>query len=323
MSDFKLRTELLLAPSPNKIFHGEKIICMGSCFAENMHQKLTEHGFNSSFSPYGIVFNAWMLAHQLRRLIAGKEYLDHELIFSNEMFSSWDHHGSFSHPDQDVALLQINAHFNDCREKLNHAEYLILTLGTSSIYETKEDRHRVANCHKVPAQHFTKYRITLQELISEFNSSFQELRQFNPGCKILISVSPVRYLQDGLVDNNRSKSCLSMLSEFLEQNFNFVEYFPAFELLIDDLRDYRFVREDMVHPNSMAIHYIWQKFSNVFFTKETQALNEEILSFQKKIKHKPLFPNSESSIRFQNQLKKDIALFKLQHPQVLFPEIGI
>lgn len=114
-----------------------------------------------------------------------------------------------------------------------------------------------------------------------------------------------------------------MLSEFLEQNYNFVEYFPAFELLIDDLRDYRFVKEDMVHPNSLAIHYIWQKFSNVFFTKATQALNEEILSFQKKIKHKPLYPNSEASIRFQNQLKKDFALFKLQHPQVFLPLIEI
>ncbi|MEI2750388.1 MAG: GSCFA domain-containing protein [Ferruginibacter sp.] len=234
-------------PFDLKISHRHQLFLAGSCFTEQIGSKLSWHKFRTIDNPHGILFNPVSIAQAIHTYIINKEYKAEDLFYHHELWGSWDHHTRFSSPEQKNSLELINASQQKAHHFLKEANWLLLTLGSAFVYEL-EDKRVVANCHKVPADKFNKRLLKEAEVIAVLQHMIKELQQFNPALNIIFTISPVRHLRDGFVENNRSKATLISAVHQLTENNSGVFYFPAYELVIDDLRDYRFYAEDMVHP---------------------------------------------------------------------------
>jgi GSCFA family len=281
---------------------------MGSCFAENIGAILKEQLFDIQINPYGIVYNPISIAQQLIFITTAKEYTVDDLFEHNGLWHSWQHHGSFASSNQDEVLSKINFELNEANQKIKKADWLVITLG-SAYYYSLSDGQIVSNCHKVPAARFEKKIASRPQIIQEFQVVFDQLKQINPSLKVLFNVSPVRYLRDGLTENTISKSILHLaINEMVAQNKNCF-YFPSYEIVIDELRDYRFYKADLVHPNEIAIAYIYEKFAAALYDHETNVCIKEVQQFNAFSNHN-ILNNSEEAIA-QYQLKKDEMMYIL------------
>lgn len=291
-----------------KINHHDRLFLCGSCFTEQIGVKLSTHKFRTIDNPNGILFNPISIAKAINSYVENKEYAEQDLFYFNELWGSWEHHTRFSDIDKSVCLRKINASQSTAHKFLQQADWLLLTLGSAFVYE-QENGNVVANCHKVPTDKFNKKLLTISEVNVALENMIRLLKDFNPQLKIIFTISPVRHLRDGFVENNRSKAVLiNAVHELVSLNQN-VFYFPAYELVIDDLRDYRFYAEDMVHPNYFATNYVWEKFINACIDEPSKALMKDIGVINAARSHKPFNPKSEQHRRFleQNLLKiKDI-----------------
>jgi len=290
-------------PSDAKIDHQQKIMLIGSCFAENMGEYLHDHRFNTLLNPNGILFNPISIYKALINCIENKTMEDALILKRNDLFFSFLHHSSLFSQNKNELSLQINAIQTKTNAFLKEADLLIITFGTAHVYKHKQLKNVVANCHKQPATDFEKKLLYVEEIVSEYKSLIQALKKFNPKIKIIFTVSPVKYLKDGVEENNLSKATLLLAINELKKETN-VSYFPAYELVNDDLRDYRFYKEDLAHPNEQAIEYVWEKFADTYFTNETKQLNKEIASIVSSEKHTLLFPESEEAKLFTSNLEK-------------------
>lgn len=287
---------------PERISIRKPLLVMGSCFAENIGTLLQEQLFDVKINPFGIVYNPLSIVQQLMCIIRGKEFVADDLFEHNGLWHSWQHHGSFADADQDLVLSNINLQLEEAYLQLHKADWLIITLG-SAFYYSLIDGQIVSNCHKVPAAHFKKTIATETSIIIFFEKLFKQLQKINPNIKILFNVSPVRYVRDGLTENTISKSILQLaIHEIINKNDNCF-YFPSYEIVIDELRDYRFYKADMVHPNEMAIAYIYEKFGAALFDEETKIITKEVQQFNAFSNHK-ILNNSIEAIE-QYELKKD------------------
>jgi hypothetical protein len=277
-------------------------LVIGSCFAENIGALLQEQLFDIKINPFGIVYNPISIAQQLLYILRRKEYTADDLFEHNGMWHSWLHHGNFSSADQEEILNKINFQLDEAFQQLKKAEWLIITLGSAYYYSLK-DGQIVSNCHKVPAAHFSKKITTESSIIVFFEKFFKSLRKYNPNIKVLFNVSPVRYMRDGLTENTISKSVLHLAIDQIIKTNNNCFYFPSYEIVIDELRDYRFYKADMVHPNEMAIAYIYEKFAAALFDEETKIVVKEVQQFNAFSNHK-ILNNSDEAIA-QYHLKKD------------------
>ncbi len=300
---------------------------MGSCFTENMGAKLRQHKFNILENPNGILFNPISITKSIDSYLLPKIYTPAQLFYQNESWNSWEHHSRFSNPDKALCLQHINQSQQQANQYIHSADWLIITLGSAFAYSLQNNLQDsgagisgeiVANCHKVPTDKFNKILLPLNEIIEAVTQSMLQLFECNPTVNILFTISPVRHLREGLVENNRSKALLITAVHQLVEKFSHVFYFPAYELVIDDLRDYRFYAEDMVHPNYAATNYVWEKFITTCVDEPTQKLMKEINEVNAAKSHKPFNPTSEQHKKFlQVNLDKVSALAK-QYPYINF-----
>jgi len=300
------RTVLANSKWDFKIAYPSSHFLIGSCFSEHIGNKLSRAKFSTLLNPFGILYHPDAIARAISRLLDGTEYGEDELRFENERFISFDHHGVFNHPDKNAMLSEINSAFTKGKECISSADFIYITWGTASGYQLNGSQELVSNCHKIDAKQFTKLRSTPEAIIEQYRLLFSTLFDRNPNAKVLLSVSPVKHLKDGIIENNLSKATLLLAADQLAKEFESVFYFPSFDLLQDDLRDYRFYAKDMAHPNEIAIDYIWNYFQENLFTKETKDLVKKIYSIQQALEHRPLHPENESHAIFVEQTNKRI-----------------
>ena len=295
---------------------------IGSCFTENIGSKLKLHKFSVLENPNGILFNPISIIKSIDAYINNKKYSEADLFYHNECWHSWEHHSRFSHPDKDECLRAINASQQQAHEFLKDAGWVMITLGSAFAYTlhlTEKETHGnmakddvVANCHKVPADKFIKKLLPYNQVFSALQYMLHELATFNPGIKLIFTISPVRHLRDGLVENNRSKATLMQAVHSLVDKEKNAFYFPAYELVIDDLRDYRFYAEDLVHPNYAATNYVWEKFVTTCIDAPSQKLMALINTINAAKAHKPFNPGSSLHKEFLRlHLEKVEALSEL------------
>ena len=295
------RTTINLKPADFKINHDDKILCVGSCFAENMGERLRDAMIPVYINPFGISYNPISIAEAIKFSRDNTQFVKENLYFDGQLFHSWQHHGSFSSTDAALTLTKINTHINEAH--LFSATHIIITFGTARVYELIEQKRIVNNCHKVPAKFFKKRLLSVKEIVEVYTPLFADL--LNAGKKIILSVSPIRHLRDGFVENNVSKSILILAIHRLLEIFpEGVHYFPAYEIVLDDLRDYRFYADDMIHPSTPAIEYIWQNFQSVYFNDTTKNRMNEITKIKKMQAHRPLHPETKNHEDFKKKLEQ-------------------
>lgn len=275
----KFRTELKFDKQRHNLSHTDSILAIGSCFVENIGAKLSRLKFDMHINPFGIIFNPYSMAKILNNGLENPILLEKEcdVLENKGIFKSYDFHSKFNANSYNGFIKKIETEQKVLKTQLEHSNYLFLTFGTAWVYRLIDANKIVANCQKVPQSNFTKELLDLTEITEIYVKIIRELIKSNPLIKIVLTVSPVRHIKDGIVENNQSKSVLLLLCKALSDDFKQnVIYFPSYELQMDDLRDYRFYNSDLVHPNQMAIDYIFEQFSKLFFTEETKALNEKI-----------------------------------------------
>jgi len=302
----KFRTELNIEKQSNSISQQDEILAMGSCFAENIGQKLKDLKFNIKINPFGIIFNPYSIAKILNQALDSKIEIENEceVIVQQNVFKSYDYHSKFNAATYNDFIALSDTRNNEIKKQLKSAKYLILTFGTAWVYRLFESNKIVANCHKEPQAKFKKERLQLDALVDIYIKIFNRLFEQNPNLKVILTVSPVRHLKDGIIENNQSKSILLLLCSTLTNHFkNNVIYFPSYDIQMDDLRDYRFYNSDLIHPNQMAIDYIFNKFSTVFFTESTQLINSKIEKLNKLEYHQFLNATDQEKQKHQAKIK--------------------
>lgn len=309
---------------PVKIEHPQQLMLVGSCFTENIGDKLMAHKFAVLQNPNGILFNPVSVKEAFENYISNKHTDAAELFYLNEAWHSWQHHSRFSAAAKEAAVDKINASTAQAHQYLKHADWLIITFGSAWVYALTEHAANAipgniaANNHKAPANWFNRRLLSPGELQEIVNSTIRQLQQFNPSVKIIFTISPVRHLREGFVENNRSKAALISAVHAAVENFAGVFYFPAYELVIDDLRDYRFYAEDMVHPNYAATNYVWDKFVAACMSADAQELMQQINEINAAIHHKPFNPASAAHKKFVQATLGKMELLKAEHTYLDF-----
>jgi GSCFA family len=301
---------------PTKINHSDFLFLAGSCFTEQIGQKLAAHKFRIIDNPHGILFNPVSIVTSVLSYIENKRYNESDLFYHNELWGSWDHHTRFSDINKETCLQNINESQAAAHAFLKKADWLLLTLGSAFVYES--DNRVVANCHKVPTDKFKKRLLSIAEVTGGLENLVSRLKEFNPALKIIFTISPVRHLRDGFVENNRSKAILINSVHQVVDQLQHAFYFPSYELIIDDLRDYRFYAEDMVHPNYAATNYVWEKFVGTCVDEPSQMLMKEINTINAAFQHKPFNPTSNAHKQFMQASLAKLAKLKERFPYLDF-----
>ena len=294
----KFRTEVPVPKSTIQMSYEDNSLFIGSCFSVNIHSKLHALKFNTDSNPFGIVYNPISLARQLNRIIQNQKYVASDLQFQNERWFSFDHHSDFSFTDKSACLEAINTNLNNAHSQLKNAKFLFITLGTSWVYELEETKQTVSNCHKLPAKNFNKYLAKTEDMVSQLSFAITEIKKVNSDIQIVFSISPVRHLADGFFENQVSKGRLFDVIHQLKTQDDSIQYFSAYEMVLDDLRDYRFYNSDLVHPSYEAISYIWEKFVETFISKESVSVLTKVEKVIQAAKHRPFNPKSEAHQKF-------------------------
>ena len=307
------RTLVPVSPSAKKLNYGSKIMFIGSCFSEYIGNKLVETKFSIDNNPFGIVFNPLSISLQLEKLINPIEYTIDNLFLSEDVWCSFDHHSKFSCSDEQACLSTINKRLHESHHNLKSINALYITFGTSYVYYAKDSGKIVSNCHKVPAKDFVRKKMTVQEIVSAYHQLIPQLQKFNPNIHLIFTVSPIRHWKDGAHENQLSKASLLLAIDEICSLYPNTSYFSSYEIVMDDLRDYRFYAEDMLHPNSLAINYIWDRFKECFMEPDTLLLMKEIEKVVQASKHKPFNAKTEAFQSFARQFYDKIQYLKEQY----------
>jgi hypothetical protein len=313
------RTVLKSQPAPFAIGHSDRLLLVGSCFTENIGQRLADFKFSTLTNPFGIVYNPASIIRCLERLFAENQFFDEQDIFENAgLWHSWEHHGRFSKPDKSEMLAGLNVAYSEAVAFLKKANRLLLTFGTADVFELKNTGQIVANNHKMPAAHFQERRLSVAEIVESTVGILQKIKSENADLQVVVTVSPVRHLGGGAVANQRSKATLVLACEEICRQLGFAHYFPAYELLLDDLRDYRFYAADMTHPSDTAVGYIWDFFADTFFPEKTKTLNERIGKITAAARHRPFNPDTAEHRAFARAQLEAIENLKKEWPELDF-----
>ncbi len=303
----KFRTEVDIPASEKKIEIEDKIFSIGSCFASEMTDLLKDGQLQTLNNPFGTIFNPFSINNAIQRLHDSSFYEEEELITYNEEYISLDHHTSFDTRYIHQTLDKINKSIEDGNAFLQEVDWIIITYGSSFIYEFLPKKKLVANCHKIPQKFFEKKLLTHQELTGSIYNTILELKDIcKEGVQILFTVSPVRHTKDGMVENQLSKSKLITAIHESISLFEDCHYLPVYEILMDDLRDYRFYKEDMIHPSTQAVNYIFDKFGNAYFSGETQNFIKENFKIIRALEHKTSDKKDPKFIEFREKLDQRI-----------------
>jgi hypothetical protein len=293
----------------NLIDYTSKVLLIGSCFSENIGEKFEYYKFQKTVNPFGILFHPKAIATFFERVVQEQYYTENYLVFHNEQYHCFDVHSSLSNSNKEELLNNLNSILKTVKAQLQNTSHVIITLGTAWVYEHKKQNIAVANCHKIPQKEFHKRILSIEDITLSLQQIQSFLVELNPDVQIIYTVSPVRHLKDGFVENQQSKAHLLTAVHQLVSNSN-VAYFPSYEIMMDELRDYRFYKEDMVHPNQIAVDYIWQQFYKTWCHESTEPVMKQVATIQKGLEHKPFNPNSEQHQQFLEDLndKKKVLL---------------
>ncbi len=300
-----------IEPSKEKISYAQKIFFIGSCFSEETGDHFKNLKFDVLQNPNGILYDPRSICAALNSYIENKKYTGNDLFLQDELWHSWQHHSSFSGIDKERVLEKINCSRDEAADFLKTASWLIITPGTAYNYQLKSNNEFVANCHKAPGNSFEKKLMETEEIILKFLDTIRKLRLYNPALKIIFTVSPVRHVRDGIVENNRSKARLIEAIHSIKEAAENVFYFPSYELIIDVLRDYRFYKNDLVHPNKEAVQYVFEMFCNAYIDDDAKKLMTEIKALLNAMHHKPFNKETTAYKQFLKvQLEKTQKLIK-------------
>ncbi|THV57318.1 GSCFA domain-containing protein [Flagellimonas alvinocaridis] len=317
----KLQTIVPLQKAEHPIDYSSKILLLGSCFVENMGGKLDYFKFQQLQNPFGILFHPLALENLVERALSGKTYHVDEVFEQNGIWHCFDAHSDLNALSKEGLLNHLNQRLRETKSELENATHVVITLGTAWVYGHQSLGKTVANCHKVPQKEFKKRLLSPEEIQSSLNRLMDLVNQVNPKANIIFTVSPVRHLKDGFVENQQSKAHLisalwSLLSSRAQSRG--VSYFPAYEIMMDELRDYRFYGEDLVHPNALAVEYIWEKFKSVWISPDCYPVMDEVDGVQKGLLHRPFNPDSEAHQTFRKSLRTKITYLQERYPFMKF-----
>ncbi|MDO6519513.1 GSCFA domain-containing protein [Zobellia uliginosa] len=316
----KLQTQIPLQKAENQIDYESRLVFLGSCFSENIGEKFTYFKFRSLRNPFGILFHPLAIENLVSRALRKKRYTQDDIFYHNERWQCYDAHSDLSALSQETLLGALNDGLEKTAEHLATATHIGITLGTAWVYRHLETDTVVANCHKVPQKQFSKELLGIAEMKEALNAIMDSVRTINPKVQFVLTVSPVRHLKDGFVENQRSKAHLiSAVHALLQEG---VSYFPSYEIQMDELRDYRFYKEDMVHPNPLAVDYIWERFKSVWISEEAQESMQQVDAIQKGLRHRPFHPESEQHKKFLKSLGLKINDVQKQFPFMDFSGQG-
>ncbi|SDW38086.1 GSCFA family protein [Lutibacter oricola] len=311
------RTNIKLNKEHNQIDYNSKLLLIGSCFSENIYKKLDYYKFQTFSNPFGILFNPIAIENLITNAINERVYSEKDVFNLNERWHCFYAHSDLSATSEEEILKNLNTAITSTKKQLATTTHLVITLGTARVYRHIESDSIVGNCHKVPQKKFLQELLTVEEIIASLENIITLVQAENPSIKIIFTVSPVRHLKDGFVENTVSKAHLISAINKVTDKRNSTFYFPSYEIMLDDLRDYRFYNEDMVHPNELAINYIWEQFKNVWVNENTTSIMNEVETIQKGLAHKPFNTSSKQHQLFLEKLEQKIDNLKNQH-QIIF-----
>ncbi|WP_100612120.1 GSCFA domain-containing protein [Confluentibacter lentus] len=314
----QLTTKVPIRKADIAINYASKIVLLGSCFADNMGEKFQYFKFQTTVNPFGIIFNPMSLANIIERSLKQHYYTEKDIFFHNELWHCFDVHSELSNPNKETFLNYLNELLDSTNKQLHDSTHIIITLGTSWVYRFVETEQIVANCHKVPQKQFTKELLSVDDITKSLETIVSLINTVNSKVSIIFTVSPVRHIKDGFIENTQSKAHLITAIHSNNQEPATSNYFPSYEIMMDELRDYRFYAEDMLHPNQTAINYIWEKFQQVWISEETIKTMDIVETIQKGLLHKPFNPNSEAHKVFIQKLEAYKLKVQKEHPHIVF-----
>jgi hypothetical protein len=314
----KLQTQIpLQKQSINHIDYTSNLFLLGSCFSENIGNKFAFYKFQSVQNPFGILFHPKAIENLITNAINQKEYSEDDIFFLNERWHCFEAHSSVSTENKEEILSNLNSSISITHKQLKQSSHIVITLGTAWTYRHIATDTTVANCHKIPQKKFLKELLSVDEITENIEAIVSLIKSVNPKALILFTVSPVRHLKDGFIENQQSKSHLISAIHQVTNNSN-VSYFPSYEIMMDELRDYRFYAEDMIHPNQTAINYIWESFSEAWVSDKVKNTMREVATIQTGLSHKPFNPNSAQHQQFLENLSLKIEKLQKEYPFIHF-----
>lgn len=319
-----LQTKIPLEKQSNNLIdYNSNVLLLGSCFVENIGEKLSYFKFQSLQNPFGILFQPKAIETIISKAINKKEYTEEDIFFYYEQWHCFEVHSKLSASSKKVLLNELNNQIKLTNQQINQATHIIITLGTAWVYRFLETNQLVANCHKVPHKQFKKELLSVNTILDSLQNSIASIRSVNQNASIIFTVSPVRHIKDGFIENTQSKAHLiTAIHQFLNQkslidNYNSF-YFPSYEIMMDELRDYRFYADDMLHPNQTAINYIWENFQKVWISNESLKIMDAVDAVQKGLQHKAFNPNAEAHKKFLQNLEVKKNQIQAQFTHIVF-----
>lgn len=308
-----LQTEIKIHPLEQTIAYSDGLLFLGSCFADEVGGICRGLGFDALVNPFGVLYNPVSIAQSVERLKSGRPFCREEVIAVGEgCYCTFSHNTAFWRPSEQALMEYVNLSLEAAHEHFLKEKWVVISLGTSWVFRHKESDQVVSNCHKLPANQFVRQFLTTEQ-------SFQYLSEIvrqHPEKQFIFTVSPLRHVKDGLHENQLSKAALLLAVDQVCKQFDSAHYFPAYEILLDELRDYRFYKEDMVHPTEQAVRYIWERFTDFAVDPKEKPAMQAAAELRKMLKHKPLFPESETYKRFEALKEERINEMKCDFPAV-------
>lgn len=311
-------TQIPISKSNHPIDYDSRVVSFGSCFAENIASKFDYYKFQTTTNPFGIIFNPVSIEKIIERVVQKNYFTEEDVFFHNDLWHCFEIHSELSQPNKEVFLNTLNLLIDSTLLKIKEATHIIITYGTSWIYQSTASQSVVANCHKVPQKAFQKELLTIEIIKKSIQNTIALIQSINPEVQFIFTISPVRHLKDGFVENQLSKSHLISALHSSIFHLPSSNYFPSYEIMMDELRDYRFYSQDMLHPNQLAIDYIWERFVQSHISEDAYSLMEEISGIQKSLLHKPFNPDSEGHQTFVKQLQQKINQVQNKYPFIAF-----
>ena len=314
----RLQTEIQIQPNKRSIRYPDRILLFGSCFADEIGERMKNAGFSLMKNPMGTLYNPASINSTIQRIAQRLSFTENEIFCREGIYSSFSHHGSFYDLSPDGFLEQANRKLLNAHEYLTQTDIVIITLGTARVYRLRRNGNVVVNCHKFPKDTFSEDVLTVEDCCREMENAMTAIREISrKKVQFIFTVSPIRHIRDGLHDNRISKSILLLATELLCSRHEDCSYYPSYEIMEDELRDYRFYAEDLCHPSGAAVEYIWKRFMDFSMTEETKGLVREVENLRRSQHHRILFPESEAGRKFKARLEEQLKDFHEKHPEVI------
>jgi len=302
-------------PEPGfEVDYHSRLFFMGSCFSDYIGTRMQNSKFKVCHNPFGVIFNPVSIGNGILQLLQKERFVEADLNFNNELWFSYSHSTKFSDTNKLKCLNKINVGFEKAKNAILKADVLLLTLGTSWVYELKENGKVVANCHKIPSEKFNRSFSSVENTYDILYNAISQLRKSNGSVKIVFTVSPIRHWKDGAIGNQRSKAALILAIAKLQEEIKQVFYFPAYEIFMDEFRDYRYYAEDMLHPSALAVELVWDRFTDIFFNSDTQKTLKEVRKVITSFEHRPMHTSTKAYSKFLSDLEKKIKMLVQTYP---------